>query len=61
MIPYTSNAIERLMGEIMRRCIWARWSDRGLENILKIRLLRMVEPKKYKEFCQCYIHPVVRR
>ncbi|MGC8662142.1 MAG: ISH6 family transposase, partial [Nitrososphaeria archaeon] len=62
-IPYTSNAIERLMAEIMRRCkhIWARWSDRGLENILKIRLLRMVEPKKYKEFCQSYIHPVVRR
>ena len=26
MIPYTSNAIERLMAEIMRRCkhIWAR-------------------------------------
>ncbi|MGC8558104.1 MAG: hypothetical protein ACP5NC_03815 [Nitrososphaeria archaeon] len=56
-----SNAIERLMAEIMRRCIWARWSDKGLENILKIRLFRIVEPDNYMKFWQSYIHPVVRR
>lgn len=62
-IPYTSNAIERLMAEIMRRCkhIWARWSDKGLENILKIRLFRIVEPDNYMKFWQSYIHPVVKR
>ncbi|MDG6927323.1 MAG: transposase [Nitrososphaerota archaeon] len=60
---YTSNAIERLMAEIMRRCkhIWARWSDNGLENILKIRLLRIVEPDNYMNFWQSYIHLLIRR
>ncbi|MGC9146101.1 MAG: hypothetical protein ACP5GS_08365 [Nitrososphaeria archaeon] len=34
IIPYTSNAIENLMGEIMRRCkhIRARFSDKGLKT-----------------------------
>ncbi|MDG7048442.1 MAG: ISH6 family transposase, partial [Nitrososphaerota archaeon] len=63
MIPYTSNAIERLMAEIMRRCkhIWARWSDKGLENILKIRLFRIVEPDNYMKFWQGYIHAMIKR
>ena len=63
MIPYTSNAIERLMAEIMMRCkhIWARWSDKWLENILKIRLFRIVEPDNYMKFWQGYIRPAARR
>jgi hypothetical protein len=31
-VPYTTNQIERLMGEIAKRCkhTWAHWSDQGL-------------------------------
>jgi hypothetical protein len=63
MMPYTSNAIEMLMAEIMRRCkhIRARCNDKGLENILKIRLFRVVEPDNYMKSWQGYIHPVTRR
>ena len=60
---YTSNVIERLMSEMMRRCkhFWARWSDEGLENILKIRLFRIVETDNYMKFWQGYIHAVIKR
>lgn len=58
-IPYTSNAIERLMGEISKRCKhkWMHWSTEGLENILQIILVRYTNPKLYKAFWKAYIHP----
>jgi transposase-like protein len=58
-IPYTSNAIERLMGEISKRCKhkWMHWSTEGLENILQIILVRYTNPKFYKQFWKSYIHP----
>jgi len=58
-IPYTSNVIERLMGEISKRCKhkWAHWSTQGLENILQIILVRYTNPQLYKAFWKTYIHP----
>jgi hypothetical protein len=64
MIPYTSNAIERLMGEISKRCKhkWMHWSTRGLENILWILLVRYTDPAYYHErFWNDYIHPSTHR
>jgi len=58
-IPYTSNAIERLMGEVMKRCKhkWAHWSTQGLENILQIILTRYTREETYEAFWKTYIHP----
>jgi len=58
-IPYTSNMIERLMGEISKRCKhkWMHWSTEGLENILQIILVRYTNPQFYKRFWNAYIHP----
>lgn len=59
-IPYTSNAIERLMGEISKRCKhkWMHWSTKGLENMLWILLVRYTDPSFYRErFWNEYIHP----
>ena len=58
-IPYTSNVIERLMGEISKRCKhkWMHWSTQGLENILQIILVRYTNPQFYKTFWKTYIYP----
>jgi hypothetical protein len=51
-IPYTTNQIERLMGEIAKRCKhrWAHWNDRGLRDI------HYTNPTLYEEYWQNYIH-----
>jgi hypothetical protein len=51
-IPWTSNTIERLMGEISKRIKhkWMRWTTRGLEAILRLILVRYTEPQRYREF-----------
>jgi len=58
-VPYTTNQIERLMGEIAKRCKhkWMHWSTEGLENILQIILVRYTNPQLYKQFWKTYIHP----
>jgi len=35
-VPWTSNPVERLMGEVSKRCKnqWMRWTAEGLEAIL---------------------------
>jgi len=57
-IPCTSNQIERLMGEIAKRCKhrWAHWSDQGLKNILTLILIHYTNPTLYEEYWQNYIH-----
>jgi hypothetical protein len=59
-IPHTSNAIERLMGQISERCKhkWMHWSTRGLENMLWIVLVRYTDRKFLKRFWNSYIHPL---
>ena len=57
-IPYTTNKIERLMGEISKRCKhkWMHWSTEGLRNILTIVLIRYTDEKLYNQFKNAYIH-----
>lgn len=51
-IPWNSNIIERLMGEISKRTKhkWMRWTTRGLETIINIILVRYCSEKNYEEF-----------
>jgi len=51
-IPWNSNIIERLMGEIQKRCKhkWMRWTTQGQESILNLILVRYTNPENYEEF-----------
>lgn len=51
-IPWNSNMIERLMGEISKRVKhkWMRWTTKGLESILKLILVRYTSPWFYRSF-----------
>jgi hypothetical protein len=62
-IPYTNNRMERLMGEISKRCKghWQHWSTAGLRNILAIVLTRYTNEKLYNDFKDAYIHNVANR
>ncbi len=57
-IPYTTNEIERLMGEVSKRCKnkWMHWSTQGLKNILTIILTRYTNKPLYQQFKNAYIH-----
>lgn len=57
-IPYTTNKIERLMGEVSKRCKhkWMHWSTQGLKNILIIVLVRYTSKPLYQKFKNAYIH-----
>jgi len=51
-IPWNSNVIERLMGEISKRIKhkWMRWTTRGLESILRLILVRYTNEPAYNAF-----------
>ncbi len=51
-VPWNSNIIERLMGEISKRTKhkWMRWTTKGLETIINIILVRYCSEKNYEEF-----------
>ena len=53
-VPWTSNPVERLMGEVSKRCKnqWMHWSKAGLEAILDLRLVKYTSPDHYREFCE---------
>ena len=57
-IPYTTNRIERLMGEVSKRCKhkWMHWSTDGLRNILVLVLVRYTDEALYEDFKNAYIH-----
>jgi hypothetical protein len=52
IVPWNSNIIERLMGEISKRIKhkWMRWTTKGLEAILTILLVRYVHEEQYNAF-----------
>jgi hypothetical protein len=60
-IPYTTNKIERLMGEVSKRCKhkWMHWSTQGLKDILTIVLVRYTNKQLYEEFKKAYIHNTI--
>ncbi|EQD27136.1 hypothetical protein B1B_19273, partial [mine drainage metagenome] len=47
-MPATSNGVERMMGTIADRCKrkWAHWNG-GLENLLRLLLVRKTRPAAY--------------
>ncbi len=51
-VPWTSNRVERLMGEISKRCKhkWMRWTSRGQEAILRLLLTRYTSEEHYEQF-----------
>ena len=51
-VPWTSNPVERLMGEVSKRCKnqWMRWTKDGLEAILQLRLVKYADPEYYQSF-----------
>ncbi|MCQ4335064.1 ISH6 family transposase [Salinirubellus sp. GCM10025818] len=51
-VPWTSNPVERLMGEVSKRCKnqWMRWTKEGLEAILQLRLVKYADPPYYQSF-----------
>jgi transposase-like protein len=58
-IPWNNNLIERVMGEVAKRCKnkWMHWSTDGLQNLLTFLLIEFTQPKTYQQFCQDYIGP----
>lgn len=50
-VPWNSNIIERLMGEIAKRVKhkWMRWTTKGLETIINIILVRYCSEENYEE------------
>jgi len=59
VVPFSNNLIERLMGEIAKRVKhkWMHWSERGLENLLNILLIRYCNKRIYKELKEKYLKP----
>jgi len=59
-IPYTVNLMERLMGEVAKRVKnrWAHWSERGLNNLLTLLLVRYTNRNLYKSAWKTIYHPV---
>jgi hypothetical protein len=51
-VPWNSNVIERLMGEIAKRTKhkWMRWTSRGLETLLNLLLVRYTSEESYERF-----------
>jgi hypothetical protein len=51
-VPWTSNPVERLMGEVSKRCKnqWMRWTAEGLEALLQLRLVKYADPEHYRSF-----------
>ncbi len=51
-VPWTSNPVERLMGEVSKRCKnqWMRWTAEGLEALLQLRFVKYADPSHYQLF-----------
>jgi hypothetical protein len=57
-VPWTSNPVERLMGEVSKRCKnqWMRWTREGLEALLQLRLVKYADPDHYQAFLDELLH-----
>lgn len=51
-VPWTSNPVERAMGEVAKRCKrdWMQWSEEGLDALLQLSLTKYANPEYYREF-----------
>ena len=52
LVPWTSNAVERAMGEVSKRCknTWMSWTATGLEALLTLNLVRYANPGQFDQF-----------
>ena len=57
-VPYTTNRLERLMGEVADRCKNRRmhWSSKGLRCMLMFLLVRYADKAGYEAVKYAYIH-----
>lgn len=57
-VPHTTNRVERLMGEVAKRCKnrWMHWGTDGLRSILIFVLVRYTDEEVYERFKKAYIH-----
>ena len=57
-VPWTLNPVERLMGEVSRRCKnqGMRWTAEGLEALLQLRLVKYADPEHYRAFLDELLH-----
>ncbi|WP_394342646.1 ISH6 family transposase [Saliphagus sp. LR7] len=51
-VPWTSNPVERAMGEVAKRCKrdWMQWTEEGLEALLQLNLVKYANPDQYRQF-----------
>ena len=51
-IPCDNNVLERVMGEVSKRCKhkWMSWTTEGAEALLILLLVRTIEPDTYEKF-----------
>ena len=51
-VLWTSNVVERAMGEISKRCKnqWMRWTESGLESLLWLNLVRYADSEQFAAF-----------
>lgn len=53
-IPWTSNAVERVMGEVSKRCKhqWMRWTRDGSQAMLTLTSVNVIHPELYADFAR---------
>ena len=51
-IPWNSQLVERVMGEVGKRCKhkWMNWTTQGAQALLTLLVVRIVEPETYGRF-----------
>ena len=56
-VPYSSNRVERVMGEVAKRCKnrWMHWGTEGLRSMLIFVLVRYSCEEVYEVFKKDYI------
>jgi len=56
-VPWTSNPVERAMGEVAKRCKrdWMQWSEEGLDALLQLSLTKYANPEHYREFFDVFL------
>ena len=61
-VPWTSNPVERLMGEVSKRCKnqWMRWTAEGLEALLQLQLVKYADPSHYQLFLDELLHRSIK-
>jgi hypothetical protein len=51
-IPNNNNLLERLMGEVSKRCKhkWMCWTSRGAAALLTLLVVKQIEPETFRQF-----------